>query len=144
MKLLLLFGLLLASPFVWSAEFFGEKWPEAPAAISLSEAVTKHATQQQARIKIEGRIAKVCRKKGCWMVMTDQQHSVRVKFKDYGFFVPTDILSARAEVYGTLALTQISEQRAKHLAEDGGENSGAIKGAQNEYQFVASAVKLSR
>src|SRR5690606_26959928 len=43
--------------------------------------------------KITGKVIEVCKKKGCWMKLDlNQDLDVMVQFKDYGFFVPKDII----------------------------------------------------
>ena len=43
--------------------------------------------------KITGKVVEVCQEKGCWMKLqkTDGEH-LMVKFKDYKFFMPRDIV----------------------------------------------------
>ena len=36
-------------------------------------------------ILVEAKIASVCKKKGCWMMLAAGDQQVRVRFKDYGF-----------------------------------------------------------
>ena len=46
-------------------------------------------------VKMLGKITDVCVKKGCWMKLDmGNDKVVRVTFKDYGFFVPTDASGA--------------------------------------------------
>ena len=39
--------------------------------------------------KIEGTILETCAKKGCWIRLKADNDTLFVRFKDYGFFVPT-------------------------------------------------------
>ena len=42
--------------------------------------------------KITGKVTEVCQEKGCWMkIERENGEQLMVKFKDYGFFMPTDI-----------------------------------------------------
>ena len=43
-----------------------------------------------AETRTRGRVADVCRRKGCWTILRDGDTQVRVRFKGYSFFVPTD------------------------------------------------------
>ena len=68
----------------------------------------------------------------------------RVTFEDYSFFVPTDAAGLDALLVGRLEKRQLDEARARHYAEDAGEDADSIKGPVFEYHIVASAVRLNR
>ena len=68
---------------------------------------------------------------------------VRVRFHDYGFFLPQDVLGADALVEGRATLRTLSEREARHLAaESRGGNPDAIEGPQRELGFVATGVRV--
>lgn len=91
--------------------------------------------------KFSGRVAKVCQKRGCWMVLANGEAHARVMFGKDDFFIPTDS-TGNAVVYGTLSATQMSEGMAKHLAKDEGADPAKIDGAVEEVQIVATSVML--
>ncbi|HAW79975.1 MAG TPA: DUF4920 domain-containing protein, partial [Balneola sp.] len=62
--------------------------------------------------------------------------------KDYGFFIPTDSQGKEVTIIGELTKKTLSEEQAKHYAEDAGKNSENIKGEQEEYSIVASTIIL--
>lgn len=95
-------------------------------------------------IRIDGLLRDVCRKKGCWVVLKDGKHEVRVKFKDYAFFVPRDATGRRAILQGVLSTKTISEAVAKHYAEEGGNPAAAksIKGPQTVLSFMATGAEV--
>jgi hypothetical protein len=91
--------------------------------------------------KFEGRIAKVCQKKGCWMILAEGERYARVRFGQHDFFIPKDS-AGKAVVYGTLEWKTLSEETAKHLAEDSGLDPATVRGEQQEYRITASSVML--
>jgi hypothetical protein len=96
-------------------------------------------------IKLRGRVESVCQKKGCWMVLKEGgPASVRIRFKDYAFFVPNKTVAGTlATCEGTLAIKTIDEATAKHYAgETPGGNPDAIKGPTRELEMIASGVEL--
>jgi hypothetical protein len=96
-------------------------------------------------VKTEGVVSAVCQGSGCWMTLKSGDRSVRVTFKDYGFFVPMDSAGATAVMEGVFNVKTISEATAKHYAsETAGGKPDAIKGDQKELSFVASGVELLR
>ena len=64
---------------------------------------------------------------------------MRVTFKDYGFFVPTDSAGAKARVAGTLKVSTLSAEEVAHLKSEGAQ----VKSGR-EVQLVASGVELRR
>ena len=94
-------------------------------------------------VLLRGRLTDLCTKKGCWTVLADGDATVRVRFLDYGFFLPRDALGARALVQGVASVRTLSEREARHIAsESRGGDPDAIQGPQRELGFVASGVRL--
>ena len=53
-------------------------------------------------LKFNANIKEVCAKKGCWMTLPvgNEDENVMVRFKDYGFFMPTDAAGKEVIVDG--------------------------------------------
>ena len=94
--------------------------------------------------KITGRVTEVCQEKGCWMKMEKENgEKLMVKFKDYGFFMPKDIVGKEVVLDGEANVKQVSVKQQKHYAEDAGkskEEIAKIKEPKKEMQFVAKGV----
>ncbi len=73
-------------------------------------------------VKMTASINETCQVKGCWMTLDmGEGEEMRVKFKDYGFFVPTEGVEGKTTIIEGYAFTDtISVDMLKHLAEDGG------------------------
>ena len=101
-------------------------------------------SSQGLTVKIKGPVQEVCQVKGCWMTMAiDDTRQMRITFKDYGFFVPTDCSGKTAIVEGQLTSQTISVDDLKHLAEDAGKSDqeiAAITESRTELVFVADGV----
>jgi hypothetical protein len=79
------------------------------------------------------------------MVLKSGEASVRVTFKDYGFFVPKDSAGATAVLEGVFKVKTVPEATARHYAQETpGGKPDAIKGDQQELSLVASGVELAR
>ncbi len=96
-------------------------------------------------VQLSGEIESTCAMKGCWMkVKLSDGKTVRVTFKDYGFFVPTSGVQGKtATVNGQLSKKEISVETLKHYAEDAGkseEEIAKITSPKMEYAFVADGV----
>jgi hypothetical protein len=94
-------------------------------------------------VLLRGRITDVCQKKGCWTVITEGESAIRVRFQDYGFFLPKDSVGVEAWAQGTVSVETLSQDEARHYAAESrdGDPSG-IEGPQREIGFTASGVRL--
>jgi hypothetical protein len=96
-------------------------------------------------VKLMGEVDKVCQAKGCWMTLkTEEGKSMRVTFKDYGFFVPKDISGKTAIVEGNVKVDTTSVEDLRHYAVDGGmtqaEADSAFTKPEVSLSFIASGV----
>lgn len=119
-------------------EQYGREVPEAGEIATLKTAIENIAAPRDQLQKISGIVTKVCRKKGCWMILTDEVSHARITFKDYEFFVPSKTGRVKTVVYGKLTEATLSEVRAKHYARNAGKSGGSINGPKKEYSIVAS------
>lgn len=144
MRTAVVLGTLLVTLSLSAAQRFGAPLKGLPM-VSLEELAKNPDAHAGKAIRTEGPIAAVCTQKGCWMTLGDADRSVRVTFKDYGFFVPKDIAGGRAVLEGTFVVETIPEATAKHYAaETPGGKPDAIKGDQKELSFVATGVEIER
>lgn len=86
----------------------------------------------------------ICQKKGCFFVAQDQNYMVRVTFKDYGFFIPTDSQGKEVVLIGDFSVKTLSDEQARHYAEDSGNDPGAVSGEQKEYSVVATSIVVPK
>lgn len=100
-------------------------------------------------VKLTGRVSGVCQSKGCWMKLTTNEPgapSVRVTFKDYGFFVPRDSMGKTAIVEGRFKVKTLSVAEAQHYADDATKAGQAppkkITEPQHEFSIVATGVEM--
>lgn len=142
-KRLVLSTLLLMSLPTIAAEssgaVFGAEMPIGEAQ-SIAAAIDGYSQANPTPQKFSGRVANVCRQKGCWMELEADGKSARVTMLDYGFFLPTDA-AGRAEVYGTLSEVQLDRKTAEHYAKDAGIDPSLA--ASSEFQIVAHSVLLT-
>ncbi len=93
-------------------------------------------------ILVEGQVATVCKKKGCWLGIKGQKGALaRVKFKDYAFFAPTDCEGQQATLEGTVTVTKLDDKERAHLAEDAGKKMEDIPAV--ELQILANGLALA-
>lgn len=125
-------------------EDFGAVLPESDDLHSLGEAISRLDELAGQSVVIETEIQQVCQKKGCFFIARDGQATARVRFQDYGFFIPTDSAGKVVKLAGTLERVELTPQQAAHFAEDLGEDPDADRMADFEYQVMATAVRIPR
>ncbi len=130
-------------PNTTSYEYFGEKiTPEN--AMTSSEFLKAIKSKDSLDVKLEAKIDAVCQKKGCWMDLDlGNGTTMKVRFKDYEFFVPKDADGKMAVVEGKAKLETIDVSTLKHYAEDAGkseEEIAAITESETAYSFEAFGV----
>ncbi len=140
----LLLALLAPLPLLADAAKYGAPLGDSPK-VALADLVKSPDAFAGKTVKTEGAVSAVCQEKGCWMVLKSGDKSVRVRFKDYGFFVPKDAAGSMAVMEGVFSVKTIPEATAKHYAEETpGGKPADIKGDQKELSFLASGVELSK
>ncbi|HNR91869.1 MAG TPA: DUF4920 domain-containing protein [Dokdonella sp.] len=108
-----------------------------PAAVGIDVAVKNPADYLGKTIAFSGEITQVCKKKGCWLVLTGADGGyARVAMHDHAFGVPTDS-KGPAIVYGTLSEKVFSQAEIDHLRED-----GATAPAERELNIDALSVVI--
>jgi len=79
-------------------------------------------------VKITGKISDVCQRKGCWMdVDLGNNQTMKVRFKDYGFFVPKDAAGKTFIMEGEAFHDTVSVAQLRHYAEDAGKTKEEIE-----------------
>jgi len=109
----------------------------------LSEVLAHPERYAGGPVLIRGRVSDICQRKGCWTVLSDGDASLRIRFKDYSFFLPKDIRGQFALAEGEVRVEAQSQKTARHFAEeslDGDPES--IVGPQRVVAFTASGVRL--
>ena len=100
--------------------------------------------EEELNAKVSGTIVEVCQSKGCWMTLQlDNGETMRVTFKDYGFFVPKDAAGKTVIMDGIAKVDVTDVETLRHYAEDAGktqEEIDAITEAKKGLSFEASGV----
>jgi hypothetical protein len=123
------------------AEIFGAPLDESAKPMSLAALLDSPDEYVDTAVRVEARISQVCQKKGCFMIATSGDKAVRVSFRDYAFFVPTDTSGKTVTLTGTVVERVLSEEQAAHFRQDAG--SDTIQ-AGKVYEIVADAVSIPK
>ena len=124
-----------------NSETFGVALDESLPLVELSELLQKpsHYTDNDFRLKT--RIAKVCQKKGCFFIAQQGDAVIRVSFKDYGFFIPTDSANKTVVLAGRLVRKQVTQEQVEHYQSDmDSAEQGLVAG--ETYEIVAESIRI--
>ena len=137
--------LRLSEPVIQDAqsETFGVKLDHSLPKLSMQDLVTDSPSYLAKPFQVEVRIAKVCQKKGCFFIAQQDQYTLRVSFRDYGFFIPTDSSGKTVILAGELVQKVISPTQAAHFKADLKTKTDMLK-AGVVYEIVADSVKIPR
>lgn len=96
-------------------------------AIDVKTLPTKMHGQKNITVKISGDIVAACKVKGCWMTADlGNGQTMRIRFKDYGFFVPKDAGGDFFYAQGVASWDTTSVAQLQHYAEDAGKSAEEI------------------
>ncbi|AGA79017.1 DUF4920 domain-containing protein [Echinicola vietnamensis] len=113
---------------------------------SLTHMLETLKSEEKFEGKISGEIDEVCVKKGCWLTMDlPNGESMRVTFKDYGFFVPKNAHGYPVVLEGEAVKVVTDVASLRHYAQDGGASAEEIENItepKEEYTFVATGVLI--
>lgn len=116
-------------------------------AIPVSDVIDQFSMDHEVPFKISGTLHQVCAEKGCWSkLQTEDGRMVRMTFKDYGFFLPTDAASRQVIAEGVGLRKETSVEELRHYAKDAkksDEEIASITEPKIEYLFEAAGVLLN-
>ena len=135
--------LRLSEPVVKNAisETFGQALNTSLEKVTIAELANDSSKHLGKPFQVETKIAKVCQKKGCFFIAQQDEHVLRVSFKDYGFFMPTDSSGKTVLLAGELIQKEMSQQQAAHFTDDLQTESAAIRPG-IVYEIVATSVQI--
>lgn len=127
----------------YAQENFGKKINDKKS-IEASALPGKMGKEEKMTAKVSGTVESVCQVKGCWMkVNLANGETMRVMFKDYGFFVPKDIAGKTVVFEGEAQKKEVPVEHLKHYAQDAGkskEEIAKITEPKQELTFIADGV----
>jgi hypothetical protein len=124
-------------------ETFGVIFDKSLPTLSMEELVIDSSTHLTKPFQVEVRIAKVCQKKGCFFIAQQDQYILRVSFRDYGFFIPTDSSGKTVTLAGELVQKDITPEQAAHFKADLKSETDILKSGM-VYEIVADSVRIPR
>src|SRR5690606_33649453 len=83
---------------------------DAKGAISVSSLEKALEQNETFAGKVEGEVIQVCKKKGCFLTLkrAGDQEPIMVRFTDYAYFVPQDIIGKKVVLEGKAKVKETS------------------------------------
>jgi hypothetical protein len=100
------------------SETFGASLDKGLKKVTLHELTSNSASYVSKAFQLETKVTKVCQKKGCFFIAQEGDEVMRVAFRDYGFFVPTDIRGKTVTLAGKLIKKQMTAEQINHFNQD--------------------------
>jgi len=124
----------------------GAAIPKDAKAVSLATVLEDPAAYTKEPVVVEGVIAASCTRQGCWMQLApaEGEQSVRVTFKDYGFFIPLEAKGMKARAEGVAVVKTLSKEEVDHLTGEGAKMKRNEDGTAQEVSFIANGVELTK
>ncbi|MBK7149802.1 MAG: DUF4920 domain-containing protein [Bacteroidetes bacterium] len=117
-------------------------------AMDVKQLPQEMADQKEVKVKIKGTITAACQVKGCWMTADlGDGKTMRIRFKDYAFFVPKDSGGKTFYAEGVASWSITSVAQLKHYAEDAGKSKAEIDKItedKKEIVFLADGVIIEK
>jgi hypothetical protein len=116
--------------------------------VAIEAALPRAKELSSGTVAVSGRVSAVCQQKGCWLTLVGGQMgttSVHMTFKDYGFFVPKDLIGYTVVAEGIFKTETVSVDDQRHLAKDAGKSKEEIERiteAKVETSFEAAGVRV--
>lgn len=118
----------------------------AAGALPMSALATMLGSRDSAQVKLVGKASAVCQARGCWMTLpTADGKEMRVRFRDYGFFVPKNLSGHEVVVSGWAYRSTVPKGELQHYAQDAGKTDqevAAITQDEQQLTFIADGVRV--
>ena len=97
-------------------------------------------------VLVEGRVADVCAKMGCWMVVAHEGQTMRVRMKDHAFFVDKQGKGNDCRIEGVVVALEVDPKTVAHFESESRETDKmpekGLEAGTLIYELVASGVAM--
>lgn len=135
-----------------SYESYGERITLADsAAVPVAKVVKSPEAYLGKKILVGGVVTEVCQPKGCWIKVAETPNSAETLFVKFtcpveGRLIPLDAVGRQTWVEGELEIEEVSQEDARHYAEDSGasaEEIARIVGPQKRLRMKSPAARIA-
>ena len=97
------------------------------------------------KIRVEGKVTDVCQKMGCWLVITDDEKSMRITTKGHKFFVAKDGTGSRCHIEGEVIARAKDPSRTAHFESESSKGAPIPENqttGDKTYEITASSIRF--
>ena len=117
-------------------------------ALAMNDLAAAMGKADSVKVALVGEASSVCQVKGCWMTLpTADGQQMRVRFRNYAFFVPKDLSGHNVVVNGWAYRETVSVADQQHYLRDAGKSEkeiAAITQPKQELNFLADGVLVQK
>lgn len=95
---------------------FGDAFSQEDEVVAAKDLLADPAPFADKKVLVEGRVTEVCQAKGCWMVIADEEKTMRVMMKDHSFTVDMEGAGSDCRVEGVVTAKEVDPELVEHLA----------------------------
>ncbi|MBX3216155.1 MAG: DUF4920 domain-containing protein [Labilithrix sp.] len=130
------------------AEKFGDAIDPNTPVVPLAEILANPESFKDKQITTHGTVRQVCQKRGCWAEIRPEEaresETMRVTFKGYAFFLPTDSRGAKVKIEGRVSVQLLTPEQVAHYEAEGATfDSKKPDGSALIAEFVAAGVEMT-
>ena len=81
-------------------EVFGDSMPNKSPGLSVINLIEQKQSNLGKEVRVSAKITRVCQTKGCFFIAMEGEKWARITFRDYDFFVPTDVANSLVLIEG--------------------------------------------
>ncbi len=126
---------------------YGNAFSSEQAPISSVDFLTDPSAHVGKTVVVEGRIADVCQKAGCWLVLSEGDKSIRVLTKAHKFFVAKDSTGQACRIEGVVNAKEVNPEDVKHFEEESAKKDLIPEKSAKDgktFELVASGIQILR
>lgn len=127
----------------WST--FGGTFDASAPVVPIKDVLDAPANFVGKPLTVQGTVADVCQKAGCWMVLGDGARTLRVRMADHAFSVEKQGTGWTAQVQGEVVAKPLDAAMVEHLRSESGKPEAMPEVAATGgtvYELVATAVRM--
>lgn len=122
---------------------FGKPFTVTETPIASVDFLQEPAQYDGKTVMVEGRVADVCQKAGCWLVLAEGDKSIRIRTKAHAFLVAKDGTGKTAKIEGLVKSHKVDPKKVAHY-ESESVNKEIIPekqaGTEVVYELIATGV----
>ena len=122
---------------------FGSPFAQ-PTSMDADLLLAQPQTYANEQVRVRGRLADVCQKAGCWMVLADDEgRSLRVT-TGHEFFIDRDTIGDEADIEGKVERKEVEADTVEHFKSEASSPDSIIpeRGKTHTYELVATSVAI--